>query len=371
MFACTLASVNAAARWAQWAMALLAAGWLQLLSSGLADAGGTADRLLSAGAMACLSGGLASIGAAFGLWCGHESHSRVPGAIAVVLVVGYAAGFSSYPFRVGWANGWLSLQMGWVAVSVLRAPPMPGGRWRWLLALGLSAQMVVTAWRGVLGAFCTEAYPQFLAPHPANYAAAILANVTAVLTLLAILLAHRDEAARELERLATVDGLTGVLNRRAWLARAAAELASSVRHARPVAVVMIDLDHFKQINDTRGHDAGDRALRCLGRVLVSSVRAGDVVGRYGGEEFCVLLSHADDAAARTYDSRLRAALNEAAQRELGFAVDYSAGIAKRTEPQDTLDLLLQRADAALYRAKGQGRARTLDDQGLWPWPRTA
>jgi diguanylate cyclase (GGDEF)-like protein len=360
--------VNAAARWAQWAMALQAAGWVLLLGSGLASPGGWLDWLASSLAIACLGGSLASLSSAFDDWCGRSDHDHVPALIAVAMAGGYALGFSSYSFRVGWANGLLALQMVWVVAAVLRAPAPRVGRWRWLLVAALLAQMVVTATRGVLGAFYTDAYPAFLAPHPVNLAAAIIANVTALLTLMAILLAHRDEAARELERLATIDGLTGVLNRRAWLSRAADELASSVRHQRPVAVVMIDLDHFKQINDSRGHDAGDRALRCVARALVSSLRAGDVVGRYGGEEFCVLLSHADDAAARAYDRRLRQCLSDAAQAELGFPLNYSAGIPRRTEPDDTLDALLKRADATLYRAKAQGRARTLDDQGLWPWP---
>jgi len=355
--------VNAAARRAQWSMTLQAAGWVLLLASGVVESGAWADRTLSSISMACLAGSLAFLGSAFDLWCGREARSRRLALIAIALVLGYSLGFASYRFRVGWANGLLALQMGLVAASVGRPPLLPAGRWRWLLVLGLVAQMVVTAWRGVLGAFFTDLYPRFLAPHPVNYASAMVANATALLTLLAILLAHRDEAARELERLATIDGLTGVLNRRAWLLRAADELASSARHMRPLAILMIDLDHFKQINDTRGHDAGDRALRYVARALQSSVRAGDVVGRYGGEEFCVLMSHADDEAARAYDRRLRESLARTATLELGFALNYSAGIAKRVEP-DTLDAMLKRADATLYRAKDEGRARTLDEQGL-------
>ena len=165
--------------------------------------------------------------------------------------------------------------------------------------------MVCTLWRGILGAFFTESYPTFLAPHPVNYAFAIVANATTVLSLMAVLLAHRDEAARELERLATVDGLTGVLNRNAWMSRAATEMAVSVRYGHPVAVLMIDLDHFKQINDTRGHDAGDRTLVFIARALQAAVRPGDLVGRYGGEEFCVLMNHADNAAAGAFDARMR------------------------------------------------------------------
>ena len=111
-----------------------------------------------------------------------------------------------------------------------RKPAVEVGRWRWLLVVSLVAQMVVTLGRGILGAFFTESYPTFLAPHPVNFAFAVIANATTVLSLMAVLLAHRDEAARELERLATVDGLTGVLNRRAWMSRAATELAVSVRY---------------------------------------------------------------------------------------------------------------------------------------------
>ncbi len=181
---------------------------------------------------------------------------------------------------------------------------------------------------------------------------------------MAVLLAHRDEAARELERLATVDGLTGVLNRRAWMTRAATEMAMSVRYGHPVAVLMIDLDHFKQINDHHGHDAGDRALAFIARALQAAVRPGDLVGRYGGEEFCVLVTHADNAAAGAFDSRMRKYLAEVAEQELGFPIAYSAGIAMRTSPDDTLAAMVRRADATLYSAKEQGRSRTLDAQGL-------
>ena len=197
-----------------------------------------------------------------------------------------------------------------------------------------------------------------------NYAFAIVANATTVLSLMAVLLAHRDEAARELERLATVDGLTGVLNRSAWMTRAATEMAVSVRYGHPVAVLMIDLDHFKQINDNHGHDAGDRALVFIARALQAAVRPGDLVGRYGGEEFCVLVTHADNAAAGAFDARMRKYLAEVAEQELGFPIAYSAGIAMRTSPDDTLAAMVRRADATLYSAKEQGRSRTLDAQGL-------
>jgi diguanylate cyclase (GGDEF)-like protein len=359
-----MGQVNSAARRAQVAALLQAIGWALLLLSGLVEGGGWLDRLLSTLSMASLAGGLALLGTAFDLWCGRAAHDRMPAVIAVVLPIGYAIGFSSYPFRVGWANGLLALQMAMVAAALVRTPTVPVGRWRWLLVGSLLAQMVMTTWRGVLGAFFTESYPTFLAPHPVNYMFAVVANATTVLTLVAILLAHRDEAARALERLAALDGLTGVFNRRAWMAKAATEMAVSVRYGHPVAVVMIDLDHFKQINDTQGHDAGDQALQFIAKALQAAVRVGDVVGRYGGEEFCVLMNHADHAAASAFDRRMRKQLAEAATGELGFQLSYSAGIAMRTSSHDTLEAMLKRADATLYSAKAQGRSRTLDAQGL-------
>jgi diguanylate cyclase (GGDEF)-like protein len=359
-----MGKVNEAARRAQIGVAVQAAGWVLLLLSGLVEQGAWADRLLSTASMAGIAGGLALNATAFDLWCGRAAHGLSPTVIGLLLVAGYGIGFSSYSFRVGWANGLLALQMTVVMVSLSRKPSVPVGKWRWLLVGSLAAQIVVTAWRGVLGAVFTASYPTFLAPHPANWVFAVVANSTTVLSLVGILLAHRDEAARALERLATIDGLTGVLNRRAWLVKADTELAVSLRYGHPVAVLMIDLDHFKEINDTRGHEAGDKALHFVATALTAAVRTGDVVGRYGGEEFCVLMGHADHAAANAFDRRMRNYLAEAGPKELGFDVTYSAGIAMRSSQHDTLKAMLRRADATLYSAKAQGRSRTLDSHGL-------
>ena len=355
--------VNEAARRAQWGVVLHAAGWGFLLVSGQMEAGGWADRLLSTASMGCISGSMVLLGTAFDLWCGRAASDRWPLFIAVVMTLGYALGFSNYQFRVAWANGLLALQMVMVAAVLIRRPAQPVGRWRWVLVVSLMGQMLVTAWRGILGGFYPESFPSFFFPHPVNYAFVVIANATTVLSLVGILLAHRDEAARALERLASLDGLTGVYNRRAWMAHAQTEMAVSVRYDHPLAVLMIDLDHFKQINDSRGHEAGDRALQSVAGALQRSVRTGDLVGRYGGEEFCVLMNHADSAAASAFDHRLRQHLAHAAASELGFELTYSAGIAMRLAPSDTLEAILRRADATLYRAKAKGRDRTLADAG--------
>jgi diguanylate cyclase len=356
--------VNAAARRAQLGVGAQALGWVLLLLSGMVSNDVRADRVLSTLAMAGISGGLALNATAFDFWCGRTRHGLAPAFVAVLMTLGYGAGFSSYAFRVGWANGLLALEMALVAQTLWRRPLVPVGRWRWLLVVALLAQMTVTAWRGVLGAFFTEQFPRFMAPHPVNVAFALVANVTAVLSLVGILLAHRDEAARALERLATLDGLTGVYNRRAWLLQANAELARSARDGQPLAVLLLDLDHFKRINDSLGHEGGDRALQFFAQALQAACRAGDVVCRYGGEEFCVLLAGADHDAAMAFDQRLRQQLAQEAPAALGFALNYSAGIALRDPGVDTLEAMLRRADTALYAAKAAGRARTLDAAGL-------
>ena len=355
--------VNEAERRAQAGVMLQAAGWVLLLASGLVVPGSLFDRSLSTVAMAGLAGGLALNATAFDRWCGRAAHDRAPAIIAAILPVGYALGFSSYEFRVGWANGLLTLQMGCVAAALWRAPTVSVGPWRWLVVGSLIAQMGATASRGVLGAFFTESYATFLAPHPVNLGFALLANATTVLSMVAIVLAHREAVAREFELLATVDGLTGALNRRAWMAQATAELASGARYGHPVAVLMMDLDDFKAINDSSGHDAGDRALTFVAAALQKSVRPGDLIGRYGGEEFCVLMKHAELPAVIAFDARMRAHLVDTAAKELGVNLTYSAGIATRTGADDTLLAMLKRADNQLYGAKQQGRSRTHDADG--------
>ena len=351
--------VNRAARHAQTGIALQTAGWIFLLLSSTCQRGGWADHLLSILAMASVSSGMVSNAMAFELWCGRKPAARVAAIIAVLMTTGYGIGFSNYAFRVGWSNGLLALQIATVIVSLCRTPQIPIGRWRWLLVISLSVQMVVLALRGVLGAFYTAEFPNFYAPHLVNQIFALSSNAMMVLSVVAILLAHRDEMARELERLATQDGLTGALNRRAWLLQSRIDLASSLRYRQPVGVLMLDLDYFKQINDTHGHAVGDRALQLFVTGLRAVSRAGDLFCRYGGEEFCVLLNCADLAAVKAYDERLRQWLQQHSARELGFALSYSAGIAMRMENTDTIETMLQRADIALYQAKSQGRGCTL------------
>jgi diguanylate cyclase (GGDEF)-like protein len=348
-----------AARFAQISAGVQACGWMLLLASGSAVPLSATDVVLSTLSMACISGSFACSAAAFELWAGRKAIHRTPAVLGILLTVGYAVGFANYAFRVGWANGLLALQMAFIVVMLLKKPHAVSARWRWLPIVGLTVQGVVTACRAVLGAFYPDDFPAFLTPHPVNVAFAFASNCTVVLLMIGMLLAYREEAAQALERLATTDGLTGVLNRRAWLALANAKLANSAVGGQPVSVLIMDIDHFKQINDTLGHDAGDRALQLFARLMQDACFSGDLVCRYGGEEFCVLIAGEQNNVAK-FDQRLRTSLATTVFEALGHQVTYSAGLVTRSSADKQIAELLLRADQALYHAKATGRNRTID-----------
>jgi diguanylate cyclase (GGDEF)-like protein len=161
---------------------------------------------------------------------------------------------------------------------------------------------------------------------------------------------------RHLEQLATVDELTGLRNRR-WLDDAFdRQLARAVRTGQPMSVMMIDVDHFKQLNDEQGHAYGDAVLRRVAQTLAGGLRPQDLAARYGGEEFAVLLPGIGQENAVAIAERLREAV-QADGNAAGQPVTVSIGIASRSGDQP-LTALLERADEALYRAKNAGRNRT-------------
>jgi len=170
-------------------------------------------------------------------------------------------------------------------------------------------------------------------------------------------------AKRQVSEQALKDPLTQLGNRRYFEERAEAAFARIRRRARPLSLLMIDIDHFKAINDHYGHPAGDDVLRALAATLLASLRAGDVCGRLGGEEFAVVLPDEDLEGAAASAERLRATVEElqvGAQTPHGpIAFSVSIGVAALPRDGDTLEALLERADVRLYRAKESGRNRVI------------
>jgi diguanylate cyclase (GGDEF)-like protein len=168
---------------------------------------------------------------------------------------------------------------------------------------------------------------------------------------------------REALRLQAVrDPLTGLYNRRYMQEFLERELQRAVRRRRPVAVLMLDLDHFKRYNDTFGHSAGDKALAAVGETLLRAVREEDVACRYGGEEFTVIMAECTMQQATMRAEEIRRNVKEcriASGDERGAHLTASIGIAVFGETTDRMDLLLKFADDALYQAKRTGRDRVV------------
>ncbi|GAB2919142.1 hypothetical protein GCM10027181_17920 [Rheinheimera gaetbuli] len=165
---------------------------------------------------------------------------------------------------------------------------------------------------------------------------------------------------QELLQMATTDLLTGLSNRRAILQRAQTEIRRASRYHKDLAVLMLDIDHFKQINDQFGHAAGDKVLIEFAALCQQSIRDTDLAGRYGGEEFFILLPEIDLKTAILSADRIRIKVAEhrfVLNDGSSLTVSCSIGIAMYLPEQDDLDKLLLRADQALYQAKRQGRNR--------------
>ena len=178
-----------------------------------------------------------------------------------------------------------------------------------------------------------------------------------LLLVVGVQLMASERVRAEFEHLATHDDLTQTLNRRAILAAGEAELQRWHRYGQPFALLLLDIDLFKRINDTHGHPVGDQVLQRFVEVLRPMLRGPDRLARYGGEEFFVLMPATDQAAALAVAERLRLAIEQQIATPSLPACTASIGLACAQAGDETLAALIARADAALYRAKAQGRNR--------------
>lgn len=255
---------------------------------------------------------------------------------------------------------------------------MRGGN-RWPLVLGLVAGGVILLVAGVSGSGELVGWApgdRLFGVDAAGWAVALLATVLA----LAIQIVHDDQAALERERRlvhaavalreatarlelqATTDVLTGLANRRAFYERLGSEHRRALRYGRPLAAIMVDLDHFKRVNDEHGHAFGDLVLSVAAQTLRSNVRESDQVARYGGEEFVLMLPETGGREAMVVAEKLRAAI---AAQDFTDGITWlrltaSFGVAALPEclAADG-DQLVRLADQALYETKGAGRDRVI------------
>lgn len=295
---------------------------------------------------------------------------RFTGREHLVVVVLAGIGMIAFPPRGQWlggivvvyglAAGWISLRLYAEATRSIRALL---GRWA---AIGI-------LWPSALFGLIMLLRGLWFATHPSDarlssdISAQAKENVlllwmvcvillTANMSLIGLVVGRLTATARDL---ASRDALTGVFNRRVLVEQLAAEHERFRRGGPGFAVAMIDLDHFKAINDTYGHAAGDAALRQAAHTIGGLLRSVDTLARYGGEEFIVIFAMSDLPGTADACERIRAALAATPIHWAGKSVALTAsfGVAACANPEESRDSLLRRADTAVYRAKSNGRNR--------------
>ena len=233
------------------------------------------------------------------------------------------------------------------------------GGWR-LFSRALPVQVAVCAAAGAVTGFAFQPMPTLailLACLP------MLVAYPMAVGLVTYRLSRRvREQNRQLGTLSRIDGLTGLLNRVNWERMVSAELKRHHRHGSPAALMMIDIDRFKAINDRYGHLAGDEVIQTVAALLDGALREQDLAGRYGGDEFGVLLPDTDLAGAQAIAERIRAQVEASTMQSAeGVRCAISLGIATADGEGDDVREWIRRADRALYRAKLAGRNRIATD----------
>lgn len=295
---------------------------------------------------------------------GHGRHS-VDGCIGVVAVL---AGIVYWTFvkpdfdaRVAVVSAFHGYMYASLAWMVLRGRPADRPAYGYYFVVGTGLLLCTGHLvRGVLYGTGQLNQTSLLQVTPVNIAFMGIGILALPCVSIGIVMLAHDRMAERLERLANVDDLTGAWARRAFLLKAQAMLDASARTHTPVALAIIDIDRFKLINDTYGHAIGDSVLTHFASFVERNLRAGDVFGRLGGEEFGVLCPRSTAAEAMALMDRLRKQLAEGGGAVVRGVSTYtfSAGVDQHRKGEP-LSAVMARADAALYSAKASGRDRVM------------
>ena len=337
------------------ALALHAAGYLFFGLQGRVD-----EPLLIV-----LSNGLLSLSFALLLAAVQRFHGAprlwpVVLAPPLVLMLLLLSALDNFSLRVVYSSAVFSLQAAAVVTVLFLRRQGAVGRGQWLVMGGLGAEALVMIWRSITGLSGQLRIDDLLPSDTVQTTTLLVTFVVMLVASLGFIFMAKERTDEATRRLAAADGLTGVANRRSIIAALDRDVARAIRTREPLAVMMIDLDHFKQVNDVHGHLAGDSLLRSVVQLVAQRIRSHDIVGRYGGEEFLVVLPDTSLAGVRRLSQDLCAAVAAQPFKFGGKNVKITISIGAfggRLEPGDSWDLLIHAADSALYRAKQGGRNR--------------
>ncbi|SFC70917.1 GGDEF domain-containing protein [Massilia yuzhufengensis] len=294
--------------------------------------------------------------AAYCIFFGFERWQRVllpVAALALAIVLAAGSAGAPIPYLTALVAGVVSLFAAAMAWILLRPRRRASLLQRIIGVNDAVFAVLVALWAA--GGLLSEAPPGQRSAQEAAYMAGYLLMIVNGFGFL-LLCKEKDDA--EMARLATTDCLTGLPNRHAFLERAEQARLAALRQRQPLALAMMDIDHFKQINDRFGHATGDDALTVFARTARDTIRSHETIGRLGGEEFAMVLPGTDLAGARQAAERLRQAVRSATVITSGasYTMTVSIGVVV-LDPNETLGAALARADHALYAAKSGGRDR--------------
>lgn len=278
-----------------------------------------------------------------------------PAALMAPLMV---LGGDNLPLRIGLSGAVMLGQVLWLLWTLQVHRTASSGRGVQLLMAGLVLEAGVLLMRSASAAWMVQEGDHFLQGNTVQTYTFMMAFIGLLVTSMGFVFMGKDRADAVNRCLAAQDDLTGLANRRATIAALERDVARAVRTGQPLALMMLDVDHFKQVNDRWGHQAGDAVLRSVADVLRQRLRAQDIVGRYGGEEFLLVLPDTTREGAHQLALQLCAAVQAApcAWGKEAIPVTVSIGVFGGCLERDVHgDQLLQAADSALYRAKAAGR----------------
>jgi diguanylate cyclase (GGDEF)-like protein len=326
------------------------------------------DRRRATLTAAAIYGGAVLLNFGEALLPGGATPAIGPGLGALAVLVAVALVGPALPDWAIWALGPLGAALAGAAVATTQTVGDEAVLYVWPAVwvatfFGSRATVGLVAWIGAVHAAALLSLPDELAS-PDRWID-VMAAVTVVCAFVRVLSGQREALVRRLAAEAREDALTGLLNRRGFTERLEVEVARAHRDGAGLALVMLDLDGFKAVNDREGHEMGDRVLARIGAILAATIRDGDVAARIGGEEFVLVLPREGAREAAVVAERVRA-LSAGPERRAshgvpgGASLTLSAGVAAASAPHDGADLL-ERADRALYAAKAAGRDRVMVD----------